>query len=414
MKLNFIIVCLILLVFDYYFFRAAKAAFYSYTRIPRKTLKILFWVLSIASIIGVAYVTYLSAPRLTRTLVLVSFFILYFSKIIAFPFFIIDEIRRLGLWITKKVLYRNKAEKSPAFKEISRSEFLSKTALLAGAVPLSTLSFGVVKGVYDYHVRHVPLILPNLPSAFNGLKIAQISDVHSGSFTNKTSVMGGIEMLLAEKPDVIFFTGDLVNDRSEEMKDYMNLFDKLKAPLGTFSILGNHDYGDYVQWPSPESKQKNLEDLKRIHANLGWRLLLDEHIPLSVNNESIAVIGIENWGALSRFPKYGNLSKAAANTDDYPVKLLLSHDPSHWRAQVIPEFPQIDAMFAGHTHGMQFGIRTEHFQWSPVQFVYKEWAGLYQENQQQLYVNTGYGFLGYPGRVGIYPEITIFELSNKA
>ncbi len=198
------------------------------------------------------------------------------------------------------------------------------------------------------------------------------------------------------------------------MTNYQDIFSKVKAPLGVFSILGNHDYGDYHFGPDPSpAKAKSLQDLKTSHKNMGWDLLLNENRRIKIGNEEIGILGIENWGA-GRFAKYGRLDQAVKNTDDLPVKLLLSHDPSHWRAQVLPQYPQIDAMFSGHTHGMQLGLITEKFQWSPAQYVYKEWAGHYQENNQQLYVNVGYGFLGYPGRVGILPEITIFELRRSA
>ena len=242
--------------------------------------------------------------------------------------------------------------------------------------------------------------------------MAQISDVHSGSFYNKTAVKGGIDMLMAEKPDFIFFTGDLVNNLSNEMREYQDIFAKVKAPLGVYSTLGNHDYGDYhFRGESTPAKVKNLQDMVTTHKNMGWNLLLNENRRLKVDGEEIGVLGVENWG-MGRFPKYGKMELAHQNTEDLPVKLLLSHDPSHWRGEVLQKYKDIDAMFSGHTHGMQFGVKLKELQWSPVQYIYKEWAGLYHEQNQQLYVNVGYGFLGYPGRVGILPEITIFTLTK--
>src|SRR5690606_24941140 len=233
--------------------------------------------------------------------------------------------------------------------------------------------------------------------------------IHSGSFYNKKAVTGGVELLLAEKPDIVFFTGDLVNNLSNELRDYQDIFSKVKAPLGVYSVLGNHDYGDYhFGRESSPAKDKNLADLIDAQRIMGWDLLLNEHRTIRVGNEEIAIVGVENWGT-GRFPKHGDLGAALQGTEDIPVKLLLSHDPSHWRAQVLTQ-SDVDVTFSGHTHGMQFGVRTEHLKWSPVQYIYKEWAGLYREQNQQLYVNTGFGFLGYPGRVGILPEITIFEL----
>ncbi|MDB5086368.1 MAG: metallophosphatase, partial [Mucilaginibacter sp.] len=295
---------------------------------------------------------------------------------------------------------------------IPRSEFLMKAGLLAGAIPLAAVKLNMKSGLYDYHVIRRKLYLPNLPKAFDGIKLGQISDIHSGSLFNKKAVLGGVEMLMREKADFIFFTGDLVNAITNEVKDYVDIFSKVKAPLGVYSSLGNHDYGDYAWWPSAGAKRKNLDELIATHKTIGWDLLMNENRRLKVDGEEIGILGIENWGELSRFPKYGRMDLAVKNTDDLPVKLLLSHDPSHWRAQVLPQYPQIDAMFSGHTHGMQMGVRTEHFQWSPIEYIYNEWAGHYHQGPQQLYVNVGYGFLGFEGRVGILPEITIFELKT--
>ena len=217
-------------------------------------------------------------------------------------------------------------------------------------------------------------------------------------------------MLLAEKPDLVFFTGDLVNNKAEEFKDYFDVFKKIKAPLGVYSTLGNHDYGDYTPWESPKLKAQNLNDLMEAHRLMNWNLLMDEHRSLKVNGAEIGILGIQNWGA-GGFAKYGDLNKALKNTDHFPVKLLLSHDPSHWREQVLGK-TNIDIAFAGHTHGMQYGVEIGDFKWSPVQWRYKEWAGLYTEQDQHLYVNRGYGYIGYPGRVGILPEITVMELTK--
>jgi predicted MPP superfamily phosphohydrolase len=275
---------------------------------------------------------------------------------------------------------------------------------------MAGMSYGILSGAHDYRVRRLKVALPNLPQAFDGIRIAQLSDIHSGSFFNKIAVQGGIDMLLAEKPDVIFFTGDLVNNTADEMKDYFDIFKQVKAPLGVYSVLGNHDYGDYVQWASPQAKQKNLQTLMQTHADMGWQLLMNENKILKQGSEQIAILGIENWGAKGHFPKHGKLAEAYRGTEEAPVKLLLSHDPSHWDAQVRPEFGDIDIMFAGHTHGMQFGIEIGSFKWSPVQYMYEQWAGLYTKDNQHLYVNRGYGYLGFPGRIGMLPEITIMEL----
>ena len=347
---------------------------------------------------------------------LVAFFITVVSKLAYLPFLFLDDIRRVLVWAKRK-LFPAKTSSMPmnepaGAEKISRSEFLMKAGIVVAAIPLSSLTWGIVSGGYDYQLVRRKLYLKNLPKAFEGLRLAQISDVHSGSFYDKKAVLGGIEMIMGEKPDMIFFTGDLVNNVATEMKDYQDLFTRLKAPLGVYSTLGNHDYGEYHFGKHPSAaKAKNLQDVIQTHKIMGWDLLMNENRKIRVDGEEIAVLGIENWG-IGRFPKYGRMDLAVQNTDDAPVKLLLSHDPSHWRAQVLKKYPQIDAMFSGHTHGMQFGVKTDDFQWSPVQYVYDEWAGLYKEKDQQLYVNVGYGFLGYPGRVGILPEITIFELKQ--
>lgn len=223
--------------------------------------------------------------------------------------------------------------------------------------------------------------------------------------------MKGVYKIMKEKPDLVLFTGDLVNNVAAEMEDYLDVFDKITAPMGVYSTLGNHDYGDYVQWDSAEEKAKNLEDLKQTHARLGWRLLMNENVVLEKGGEKIALMGIENWSAKARFPKYGDLGKAYAGTESLPFKILMSHDPSHWKAEVLEKYPDIDLVLSGHTHGMQFGVEIPGLRWSPVQYVYREWAGLYEKDNNKLYVNRGFGFIGYPGRVGILPEITLIELA---
>ncbi len=408
-------ISLLLLLLDLYLYKAIKAIRPNWTAKQKRVFTYGWWGYSILITLGVFIGIYFNIRLTLRSILMVAFFLSSVAKIFFLPFVVMDDFRRSLLWMRKKYEGKKKKETiSPVEigEPISRSQFLVKAGLLAAAVPISSLSFGILTGAYDYQLRRQKLFLPNLPKAFDGLQIAQISDVHSGSFYNKKAVLGGVEMLLGQKPDAIFFTGDLVNNIASEMNDYQDIFSKLKAPMGVFSVLGNHDYGDYYYGREPsKAKAKNLAQVKKTHQNMGWDLLLNESRRLKVNGEEIAILGIENWGA-GRFAKYGRLDQAVQGTDDAPVKLLLSHDPSHWRAQVLPDYPQIDAMFSGHTHGMQFGIRNEFIQWSPVQYIYKEWAGLYQEGHQQIYVNVGYGFLGYPGRLGILPEITLFELKS--
>lgn len=411
--ISLIIVSIILLAIDYYVFQAIKTSVNNISEKKRIWILRGYWIIAGITIAGMFLGIFLSIGRTLRTAIFVWFFIHYFSKLFTLPFLLIDEFRRLILWISIK-LKRTKGEVVLENKKgLSRSEFLSKSGMVVAGIPFLTMNYGIISSsVYDYQIKRKKIILPNLPKSFEGIKIGQISDVHSGSFYDKVGVQGGIDLLNSEKCDVVFFTGDLVNDETAEMKDYTNIFEKVKAPLGVYSILGNHDYGDYKQWPSARAKQKNLEDLYEVHKNMGWDLLLNEQRKLTLSGESISIIGIENWSSSSRFPKKGRMDLATKGTEDTSVKLLLSHDPSHWRAQVLKDYKDIDMMFSGHTHGMQFGIEFGDFKWSPVQYVYPEWSGLYEENNQKLYVNVGYGFLGYPGRIGILPEITIFELSR--
>ena len=406
-----------LLAFDFYCFKAILSVFKNWKPSTKKWFKIIWWGYTALLVIGVFASIYAPLFLTLRSIILVAFFLTVACKLVMLPFLLIDDLRRGLIKLSRIRRETNEdkaghtaADSSVVGEPISRSSFIIKAGLITAAIPLTSLTWGITSGAYDYQIRRRKLVLPNLPQALDGMTLAQITDVHSGSFYNKRAVLGGVEMLLAEKPDLIFFTGDLVNNIASEMKDYQDIFSKVKAPLGVYSVLGNHDYGDYYygREPSP-AKAKNLQDVIKTHQLMGWDLLMNENRRLKIDGEEIGILGIENWG-MGRFPKYGRMEEAVKNTDDLPVKLLLSHDPSHWRGQVLEKYPQIDAMFSGHTHGMQFGVRTKDFQWSPVQYIYKEWAGLYQEQNQQLYVNVGYGFLGYPGRVGILPEITIFEL----
>jgi len=411
-----------LLIFDYYCFKAILAVFKNWKPRTKRIFTIVWWGYTAFLVVGIFSSIYLNLFLTVRAIIMVAFFLTVGCKCVMLPFLLIDDLRRglikLSRWRKNAALKDQPEgvlpEAVPVTQDepISRSAFIIKAGLLTASVPLASLSWGIVSGAYDYKIKRKTIILPNLPKAFDGIRMGQISDIHSGSFYNRKAVNGGVDMLLAEKTDFIFFTGDLVNDMASEMRDYQDIFTRVKAPLGVYSTLGNHDYGDYHfgKGPSP-AKAKNLQDVIKTHKLMGWDLLMNENRRLKVDGEEIGILGIENWG-MGRFPKYGRMDLAVKNTDDLPVKLLLSHDPSHWRGQVLEQYPQIDIMFSGHTHGMQFGVRTKDFQWSPIQYIYKEWAGLYQEQKQQLYVNVGYGFLGYPGRVGILPEITIFEFKR--
>lgn len=285
-----------------------------------------------------------------------------------------------------------------------------KTAVIAGTIPAVAMTWGIISGAHDYRIRRIKLAIKNLPKAFEGMTIAQISDIHSGSFFNKVAVKGGVEMLMKEKPDMAFFTGDLVNSRAEEVQDYIDIFNKVKAPLGVFSTFGNHDYGDYVQWNTDAAKRQNLKDLALSHKLMGYDLLMDENRTIELGGEKLSIVGVQNISGQDRFRTYGNLEKAIKGTEESSVKLLLSHDPTHWDKEVNKKFKDIDVMFSGHTHGTQFGVTIAGKTYSPAQWAYKQWAGLYELGDQKLYINRGYGYIGYPGRIGMPPEISIFEL----
>lgn len=404
---------LILLAIDFYAFQGTKAAFGELSEQGKKWLNIAYWGISLVLIAGILMYNFIDPEKVNRSFrsfIMVAVFMVYFAKIIMLPFVLIDDLIRLGKWISAK-LSGDELNKALGGEAISRSEFLGRVGLGVASIPVIGMLYGIIAGAHDYRIRKEKVWLPNLPEAFDGLKILQLSDIHSGSFFNKEAVKRGIRMIQDQKADVIFFTGDLVNNTADEMEPYKDIFGALSAPLGVFSVLGNHDYGDYFRWESPEQKAANLERLKNIQKEMGWRLLLNENIRIEKNGESIALIGIENWGK-GRFSKYGDLAKAYKGAEDAPVKLLLSHDPSHWNEEVTKQYQDIDIAFAGHTHGMQFGIETADIKWSPVQYRYDQWAGLYQNQKQYLYVNRGFGYIGYPGRIGMPPEITVLELKR--
>lgn len=403
-----------MILLDFYVFQVVKAVSHSAGPKTRSVLFISYWTISILALLVLFILPYLnldSHARGVRSTVFAIIVGLFLAKLFAAVFFLIDDIRRAVQWLVGKVLFRNtEGETIQEDGTMSRSIFLSWLGLGVGGVLFGSLLTGF-SNKYRYRVRRVPLRFANLPAAFRGLRIVQLSDIHSGSFTDREAVSRGVDRVLALKPDLILFTGDLVNNEAGEMRDYIEVFSRLKAPMGVFSTLGNHDYGDYQPWPSLEAKRKNLDTLKGIHAQMGWRLLMNENVVLQRGGDRIALIGVENWSAKARFPKYGRLSEGYAGTEGIPFKILMSHDPSHWDAEVRPKYGDIDLMLAGHTHGMQFGVELPWLKWSPVQYVYRQWAGLYEEGAQKLYVNRGYGFIGYPGRVGILPEITLIELT---
>ena len=401
---------LILGLIDLYVYQGVKILIKNFSPRSKKVIFYLYW--GIVAIILPLFVGSIFFPEVITfrfgDFVFIVI-ILYFPKTLAALFLVLDDIIRFVKWI----LRNNSTAKKPLSEEIciSRSEFLIKTAALVSVVPVVGTAYGTVFGAYDFRIRRQTILLPELPSVFDGIRIGQISDIHSGSFFNNIAVKRGVQMLINEKPDLIFFTGDLVNSKANEMYQYQGIFDKIKAPLGVYSILGNHDYGDNVKWASQQAKINNFNSLLKTHKAMGWKLLRNGNAFIDQAGEKIAILGVENWSKKG-FSQYGDIHKAYQGTQEAAVKLLLSHDPSHWDAHVRPLFPDISVTFSGHTHGSQIGVEIGNVRWSPSQFNYEQWAGLYKQDRQYLYVNRGFGFIGIPARVGIPPEITVIELKK--
>ena len=340
--------------------------------------------------------------------VLAALMISLVPKLVIISFLFVEDIGRIGFGIY--VFLNNWLNDHKTINYLpERRKFVSQIAFGLAAIPFAGMIYGAVKGKYDFTVHKVKLRFRDLPEAFDGFTITQLSDIHSGSFDDPIAVRRGIELANSQESDLLVFTGDLVNNKADEMDDWMDHFSSLKAPFGKYSILGNHDYGDYLPWPSEAAKEANLDRLKQIQKELGFRLLLNEHVRIEKDGQSIALVGVENWGKKG-FVKHGDLPKASEGISQGDFTILLSHDPSHWEAVTLQHEHHVHITLSGHTHGMQFGIEIPGFKWSPSKYIYPQWAGLYKKDEKFLYVNRGFGFLGFPGRVGILPEITVIEL----
>lgn len=380
-----------------------------------KTLKVprwvewLFWLITIGVIIHLLYHWFCrgkvvwSAPQQYAIAGLLTWLII--CLFVTLPL-LLEDITRLI-----KAIFRKPTNKAPRIP--SRRKFVSTLGWGLAAIPFASILYSIFKGKYNYKVWKYTLYFDNLPKAFDGYRITQISDIHCGSFDNYEKIRYGVELINSQKSDVILFTGDLVNNLANEVHNWKSLFATLQAPDGVFSIMGNHDYGDYSSWETTEAKQQNLEHLFQLQKQMGWQLLLNEHCYLERNGEKIALIGVENWGH-GQFSKYGDLNKAmeGVNTEDF--KILMSHDPTHWQEVVLPENKDIQLTLSGHTHGMQCGIEIPGWlKWSPSQYIYKYWGGMYEEDGKYLNVNRGFGYHAFPGRLGVWPEITVIELKTK-
>ena len=404
-----VILITVLILIDFYIYHVLRILTQGASNGTRTTVGVIYWALCIMSIGSFLLFPYITNPYFKQYIFSIGIgWVL--TQVFMVLFFLVDDLRRGAFWTMGQAASIAGAKFMNTEKGIPRSTFIS----WLGVGLSSTLFFSLLYGFgnkYNYKLIKKKISLNGLPLAFKGFKIIHISDIHSGSLKDKAAVLKGIELIEKQNADIVLFTGDLVNDRATEMHDWMDVFGKIKAPHGVYSTLGNHDYGDYVKWDTLEEKKQNLEALKQVHHNLGWRLLMNENVSIEKNGEKIKIVGIENWGAKARFPKYGKMDLAMQGVSKEDIVILMSHDPSHWEAEVIPKYSSVQLTLSGHTHGMQFGLENPYFKWSPVQWVYKQWAGIYDNKDQQLYVNRGFGFLGYPGRVGILPEITLIELT---
>ena len=334
---------------------------------------------------------------------LTIFLLVYLPKF--FYLLVIGVGKLLSFLVSKK----NNSSRKRHYPSITRAKFISQLGIILATAPFVTILFGVLKGRFAFYTRPVKLSFPNLPKAFDKLRIVQISDLHLGSFGNNRKVLlEAINLINAQKPDIVVFTGDLVNNFAGETNDWDNILRGIKAPMGKYAILGNHDYGDYSSWSTPKMKEENFRGILAAFRRFEFKLLRNESIFIEKDGESFALSGVENWGR-PPFPQYGDLEKAWSNARKASFKLLLSHDPDHWDAEVVGK-KNYDLTLSGHTHGMQFGVELGKFSWSPAKYRFKRWAGLYREGKQFLYVNRGLGYLGMPARVGMPPEITVFEL----
>ena len=416
MSIRILIVAVILFLIDMYVFQGVKLLIQSRSLNTQRAVIWTYWIVSGLSIFIIflgQWIDWHAWPKALRVYSFAMIFIIYLTKIFITIFMLLDDIIRLFRYVFGwlAIKFSSSKEVTESFR-VSRLDFLVKTGFIVGAIPFFTLIYGMLKGAYNYKIHRTKIAFKDLPDEFEGMKIVQISDLHTGSFNSTEHLARAVELIMNEKPDVIFFTGDLVNDIHTEALPFREIFQRLKAPHGVFSILGNHDYGDYYKWPDVNSKIENLEKLKSFHGEVGWKLLLNEHTYLERNGSKIGLIGVENYSGKANFSRYGDMKLATENYQIQGVNILLSHDPSHWNTEITNKYKFIDLTLSGHTHGMQFGIEIPGFKWSPVQYMYKQWADLYEQEHQKLYVNRGLGFLGYPGRVGILPEISVFNLTK--
>ena len=408
-----------LLALDIYLWYSIKNEFSKLNQAIRFFLGLLYWIpfaafiflISISSIQNVS----LAHPPLVSYVFGVTV-VIYFAKLLTVIFFLLADFYRIILFTIKHARAKHTGKPIHHGEPMTRGKFLRTIGVATGGLFFSGMVIGMVKWAHDFRVRSVNLRLPDLPWPFEGMRIVQISDLHLGSWASTDPMKEAIEIINDLDADLVLFTGDLVNYSTREAYRFKDTLSNLKARHGVYAILGNHDYGDYVNWPSEADKKANMEDMYNYFDEIGWKLLRNTNEIIEQEGERLAVIGVENWSANHRFPRLGRIEEAMKGTEDVPVRILMSHDPTHWERKISQKYPGIDLTLSGHTHGLQFGVELKRFRWSFAQYIYKYWAGLYQnENSrkaQYLYVNRGLGMIGYPGRVGILPEITLITLNS--
>lgn len=409
-------ILLVLFLVDLYSFTGIRTSLRNVSKRTKRIILIAFWAINAAIYILILYTAWDQSPKYGFAGSWFKFmagllFIAYIPKIFYIIFLLLEDVYRLIRFVfvlPYKLMNKEKASSVELFQ--SRRKFIANTGAIVAALPFSSMIYGVTKGKYNFKVHKVDITFKDLPKGFDGIQMTQLSDIHCGSFDSKEAVMHAVDLANEQKSDIMFFTGDLVNNMSKEMDNWMDVFSKLKAPMGVYSSLGNHDYGDYAQWPSEEAKKANLDRLIEIHKEIGFTLLKNANMKIERNGSYIELLGLENWGR-GGFSKYGDLNKTMQGTQPDSFKILMSHDPTHWEAQVMNNTEHhIHLTLAGHTHGAQFGVEIGDVKISPAKLSYDRWAGLYKENERYLYVNRGLGYIGFPGRVGIWPEITVITL----
>lgn len=415
----FIVFSIFIVLIDLYTYRGVKSLISGLKPMLTQAIKIGYWAVPILMLTGlIIWSVYAGdgrdSKRFAQMYWLSGFLILFYvPKLFFIIFNMLQDFGQLLAFLVKKNTAQGSNLNNTAHV-ISRSTFLLKAGILVAAIPFVSIIYGILKGRFNYTVREVKLSFSNLPEAFDGLRLIQISDLHMGSFHGrKVEVEAAVSLINEQEADLLFFTGDIVNNVADELDGWEETLSKMKAKYGKFSVLGNHDYGKYFKWDNEEQKQKNFQKMLDKHREIGFELLRNQAVELERRGEKIGLVGVENWG-LPPFPQLGDLKKAEEKVKDLPFKILLSHDPTHW-SEVVTNESNIDLTLSGHTHGMQFGIEIPGFiRWSPVKFKYKHWAGLYEKGKQFLYVNIGLGYIGFPGRVGMPPEITVLELHKTA